>query len=161
MIWDLHSDISGMKNDPLQRLTAIKNEIGNLQAEAMRVLAALAAEFGAGPAAPAPTAAPRATGGPAARKAPRRARGGAPRGALVPAVVKVLATAGKPLRAGEIFEALRAAEFPFSGTHPKRTLVARLYQMAGVRSLGDGLFGPVPVDVEVPSEPAPATVPTA
>jgi hypothetical protein len=59
---------------------------------------------------------------------------------LTSAVVTILKRSGKPLRAANIFEILAAEGYPLKGKEPKKVLGIRLYKMAGVQVLGDGLF---------------------
>lgn len=149
-----------MHQDPLKRLTLIQSEIASLRAEGRRILEALAAEFGS----PERTVRPAAAAAPIAseaRKGPRRARRGAPRGSLAPAVLQVLRNAPGPLRAAEIFDGLKAANYAFTGAHPKRSLVARLYKLPGVQSQGSGLFALTPSAGTSAPAPAPDASPTA
>ena len=62
------------------------------------------------------------------------------RGALTPAVVRILKRSKKPLRAADIYNALVAQGYPLTGKEPKKVLGIRLYKMSGVRVLGGGLF---------------------
>jgi hypothetical protein len=62
------------------------------------------------------------------------------RGTLRPAVHGVLATSKTPLNAGAIYDALVASKYKFSFPEPRRILRIRLYKMAGIQPLGDGLF---------------------
>jgi hypothetical protein len=62
------------------------------------------------------------------------------RGTLRPAVHQVLARSKAPLNAGAIYDALVAAGYKFSFSEPRRILRIRLYKMAGIQPLGDGLF---------------------
>jgi hypothetical protein len=62
------------------------------------------------------------------------------RGTLRPAVHQVLARSKTPLNAGAIYDALVAARYKFSFSEPRRILRIRLYKMAGIQPLGDGLF---------------------
>ena len=62
------------------------------------------------------------------------------RGTLRPAVHQVLARSKTPLNAGAIYDALVAAKYKFSFSEPRRILRIRLYKMAGIQPLGDGLF---------------------
>jgi len=62
------------------------------------------------------------------------------RGTLRPAVHQVLAKSKTPLNAGAIYDALVAAKYKFSFSEPRRILRIRLYKMAGIQPLGDGLF---------------------
>jgi len=75
---------------------------------------------------------------PKAQKAKRQ-----PRGTLSSAVAAVLKDAGKPLNTAQIFEKLTARNFVFSQDDPganKKILGIRLYRLAGIKSLGKGLF---------------------
>jgi hypothetical protein len=65
---------------------------------------------------------------------------GKERGTLRPAVHQVLAKSKTPLNAGAIYDALVAAKYKFSFSEPRRILRIRLYKMAGIQPLGDGLF---------------------
>ena len=62
------------------------------------------------------------------------------RGTLTPAVVRILKRSKKPLRAADIYNALVAQGYPFTGKEPKKVLGIRLYKMSGVQVLGEGLF---------------------
>lgn len=62
------------------------------------------------------------------------------RGTLRPAVHEVLARSKTPLNAGAIYDALVASKYKFSFSEPRRILRIRLYKMAGIQPLGDGLF---------------------
>jgi hypothetical protein len=62
------------------------------------------------------------------------------RGTLTPAVVRILKRSKKPLRAADIYDALVAQGYPFTGKEPKKVLGIRLYKMSGVQVLGGGLF---------------------
>ena len=62
------------------------------------------------------------------------------RGTLTPAVVRILKRSKKPLRAADIYDALVAQGYPFTGKEPKKVLGIRLYKMSGVQVLGEGLF---------------------
>ena len=62
------------------------------------------------------------------------------RGTLTPAVVRILKRSKKPLRAADIYDALVAHRYPFTGKEPKKVLGIRLYKMSGVQVLGGGLF---------------------
>ena len=62
------------------------------------------------------------------------------RGTLKPAVVRILKRSKKPLRAADIYDALVAQGYPFTGKEPKKVLGIRLYKMSGVQVLGEGLF---------------------
>src|SRR6266478_2383472 len=62
------------------------------------------------------------------------------RGHLTPAVVRILKRSKKPLRAADIYDALVAHRYPFTGKEPKKVLGIRLYKMSGVQVLGGGLF---------------------
>ena len=62
------------------------------------------------------------------------------RGALTPAVVRILKRSKKPLRTANIYDALVAQGYPFTGKEPKKVLGIRLYKMSGVQVLGGGLF---------------------
>ena len=66
-----------------------------------------------------------------------------PRGTLSSAVVAVLKDASKPLSTAQIFEELVAKNFTFNQDDPranKKVLGIRLYRLAGIKSLGKGLF---------------------
>jgi hypothetical protein len=45
-----------------------------------------------------------------------------------------------PLRTADIYDALVAHGYPFTGKEPKKILGIRLYKMLGVQPLGGGLF---------------------
>jgi hypothetical protein len=45
-----------------------------------------------------------------------------------------------PLRTADIYDALVAHVYPFTGKEPKKILGIRLYKMLGVQPLGGGLF---------------------
>ena len=62
------------------------------------------------------------------------------RGTLTPAVARILKRSKKPLRAADIYDALVAQGYPFTGKEPKKVLGIRLYKMSGVQVLGGGLF---------------------
>ena len=62
------------------------------------------------------------------------------KGTLTPAVVRILKRSKKPLRAADIYNALVAQGYPFTGKEPKKVLGIRLYKMSGVQVLGEGLF---------------------
>jgi hypothetical protein len=62
------------------------------------------------------------------------------RGTLTPAVARILKRSKKPLRAADIYDALVAQGYPFTGKEPKKVLGIRLYKMSGVQVLGEGLF---------------------
>ena len=62
------------------------------------------------------------------------------RGTLTPAVVRILKRSKKPLRAADIYDALVAQGYPFTGKEPKKVLGIRLYKMSGVQVLGEGLY---------------------
>jgi len=66
-----------------------------------------------------------------------------PRGTLSSAVVAVLKGVDEPLNTAQIFEKLTARDFAFSQDDPKtnkKLLGIRLYRLAGIKSLGKGLF---------------------
>jgi hypothetical protein len=69
-----------------------------------------------------------------ARK-PRRARG-----ALREAVAEVLKKSTKPLKAAQIYEQLVQKKSYPDNPKSKKILGIRLYKLAGVKSLGKGLF---------------------
>jgi len=54
--------------------------------------------------------------------------------------VRILKRTKKPLRAADIYDALVAQGYPFTGKEPKKVLGIRLYKMSGVQVLGGGLF---------------------
>ena len=62
------------------------------------------------------------------------------RGTLTPAVVRILKRSRKPLRVANIYDALVAQGYTFTGKEPKKVLGIRLYKMSGVQVLGGGLF---------------------
>ena len=62
------------------------------------------------------------------------------KGTLTPAVLRILKRSKKPLRAANIYDALVAQKYPFTGKDPKKVLGIRLYKMSGVQVLGEGLF---------------------
>jgi hypothetical protein len=64
----------------------------------------------------------------------------AERGTLRPAVVDLLKKSKNPLKAADIYDALLAKGYRFTFSQPKKVLGIRLYKMAGVQPLGEGLF---------------------
>ena len=64
----------------------------------------------------------------------------AERGTLRPAVVDLLKKSKNPLKAADIYDALLAKCYRFTFSQPKKVLGIRLYKMAGVQPLGEGLF---------------------
>lgn len=75
---------------------------------------------------------------PAAKKG--RGRVTSPSGPLSTAVVSVLKRVKRPLRAGEITEALLKKNYIFTHPDPKRILSIRIYKLKGVKQTGPGLF---------------------
>lgn len=75
---------------------------------------------------------------PAAKKG--RGRVTSPSGPLSTAVVSVLKRSKRPLRAGEITEALLKKNYIFTHPDPKRILSIRIYKLKGVKQTGPGLF---------------------
>ena len=73
-----------------------------------------------------------------ADRAPRTSP--AERGTLRPAVVDLLKKSKNPLKAADIYDALLAKGYRFTFSQPKKVLGIRLYKMAGVQPLGEGLF---------------------
>jgi hypothetical protein len=62
------------------------------------------------------------------------------RGTLRPAVVAILKESDKPLKTADIYDALVARGYKFTFKEAKKVLGIRLYEMLGVRPLGEGLF---------------------
>jgi len=108
-----------------EKIEALQNQLGNLLGKDSKTLTR--------PQRSAPTA----------RKRPRprnREKAATGKGTLTPAVQQVLAEGKGPLRAANIYEALLAKGYKFTSAEPRKVLGIRLYKMAGVQALGNGLF---------------------
>jgi hypothetical protein len=73
------------------------------------------------------------------RRAPKKVR--QPRGTFAAAVREVLKNSTEPLRTAQIFEQLVRKGSVQNTANAKKVLGIRLYKLAGVKSLGGGLFG--------------------
>jgi hypothetical protein len=71
---------------------------------------------------------------------PPRKKASPGKGTLTPAVQQVLAETKGPVKAAAIYEALLAKGYKFTSPKPRKILGIRLYKMAGVQPVGNGLF---------------------
>ena len=152
-----------MPSDPIRRLTEIKGAIDALRSEARLLFDTLASQFELSAPGALPQTKASVTPSPKAPAKPktRRRRTVSPSGPLAPAVARVLQAAGKPLKVAEIFAALKASNYAFTGADPKKSLGVRMYTVAGVKSLGGGLFTTSEVAPAPQAAPAPEAPPAA
>jgi hypothetical protein len=75
-----------------------------------------------------------------ARRARRQVNKAARKSGIAAGVRQILRRQGKPMKVGEIYRRLLAADCSFRSSNPKNSLTAQMYRMRGVRRTGPGEF---------------------